>query len=175
MGHPAAFVCGTLCDDFLNRKQVVGADGNMYAWTPGSQPTVCSSGDGGLGNGADYNCPAGPWTLVQIPGGVSTGSGYPAFAANNGPQQQIGPAPQPPDTHTHKYSDYLACAFGTEINDMFGDKNKAATTVLINIAPLAPANYLKGGPIPYLIVAGVWDIGHALKARNECTASVYGR
>ena len=60
-------------------------------------------------------------------------------------------------------------------NDMFGDKNKTATTVLINIAPLAPANYLKGGPIPYLVVAGVWDIGHALKARSECTASVYGR
>lgn len=109
-----------------------------------------------------------------------------AEAANNGNCQApflcnptntpvVQKTPTPPDTHTHSYSDYVACAFGTEINDMFGDKGKAATTVLINIAPLAPANYLKGGPIPYLIVAGVWDIGHALKARRECTASVYGR
>lgn len=80
------------------------------------------------------------------------------LAANNGNCQApflcnptntpvVQKTPTLPDTHTHSYPDYLACAFGTEINDMFGDKGKAATTVLINIAPLAPANYLKGGPL----------------------------
>jgi hypothetical protein len=57
---------------------------------------------------------------------------------------------------------------------MFGDKNKAETTILVNIAPFAPTNLPKAPPWFHLGVAAAWDIGHALKANRECTASVYG-
>jgi hypothetical protein len=69
---------------------------------------------------------------------------------------------------------YVPCAIGEGINQFWGDDDKAAATVLANIAPLAPANLLKGGPWVYVGLAGVYDISNALSVRKTCTQSVYG-
>jgi len=99
-------------------------------------------------------------------------------AANNGPTATIGPPSQqykPAPTGLKKYlTQYVPCAVGEGINQFWGDDDKAAATVLANIAPLAPANLLKGGPWVYVGLAGVYDISNALSVRKTCTQSVYG-
>jgi len=180
---------GLLSDDAIACTVSCGGGGVFAAPTgqlPGDAPgngSGCTVSIGG-GISIDFSaCPVGGRSGREErdrPGSD------PNKAANNGNCQApflckptttpvVQKPPTSPDTHTYKYSDYVECAFGTEINDMFGDKGKAATTVLINIAPLAPTNLLKAPPWFYLGVAATWDIGHALKARSECTASVYGR
>jgi RHS repeat-associated protein len=98
--------------------------------------------------------------------------------ANNGPTATIGPPSQqykPAPTGLKKYlTQYVPCAIGEGINQFWGDDGKAAATVLANIAPLAPANLLKGGPWLYVGLAGVYDSSKALSVRKTCTQSVYG-
>jgi hypothetical protein len=119
-------------------------------------------------------------TLVSPPayswGDITIGSGIPG--ANNGPTATIGPPSQqykPAPTGLKKYlTQYVPCAIGEGINQFWGDDDKAAATVLANIAPLAPANLLKGGPWVYLGLTAAYDFSNALAVRQTCTQSVYG-
>ena len=89
----------------------------------------------------------------------------------------IGPPPQPKPgpTGLKKYlTQYVPCAVGEGINQFWGDDDTAAATVLANIAPLAPANLLKGGPFVYLAITAGYDFSKAFQVRQTCTQSVYG-
>jgi RHS repeat-associated protein len=97
-------------------------------------------------------------------------------AANNS-TATIGPPPQPKPgpTGLKKYlTQYVPCAVGEGINQFWGDDDTAAATVLANIAPLAPANLLKGGPFVYLAITAAYDFSKAFQVRQTCTQSVYG-
>ena len=100
------------------------------------------------------------------------------FLCNQIPITQIGPSPQKPNsgtTGTKKYlTQYVPCAIGEGVNQFWGDDEKAAATVLVNIAPFAPASLLKGGPWTYLLLSAAYDVSNALQVRQSCTKSVYG-
>ncbi len=115
------------------------------------------------------------YSTTSQSGGGGGGGGNGNNQAAKTPTPVVQKPPSQPDTHTHKYSDFLQCTLANKGEAFFGDDDKTGTTVLINIAPLAPANYLKGGPLPYLIVQAAYDWNIALTANKECTEMVYGK
>jgi hypothetical protein len=69
---------------------------------------------------------------------------------------------------------YVPCAIAEGIDRFWGDDETAGATVLANIAPLAPANLLKGGPFVNLAITAAYDFGKVFQVRQTCTQSVYG-
>jgi RHS repeat-associated protein len=152
-------------------------------------PEVCTIDSVyGIGEGSDYDMPQPTGcglrsnrNLYQYcryhacPNFPPTGGGG-SSAANNS-TATIGPPPQPKPgpTGLKKYlTQYVPCAVGEGIRQFWEDDDKAAATVLANIAPLAPANLLKGGPFVYLAITAAYDFSNALQVRQTCTQSVYG-
>jgi RHS repeat-associated protein len=89
-----------------------------------------------------------PNSVFQSIAAANNGNCQAPFLCNPGNTATIGPTPQPkqnPPGLKPYLTKYVPCAAGGLVNQFFGDDDTAATTVLINIAPLAPANYLKGG------------------------------
>lgn len=75
---------------------------------------------------------------------------------------------------THNYWDYLGCVYNQLIAKQIETPEEGGLTVLLNAAPFAKKTLLKASPEFYLVVAGIWDMGLALKARAVCSQQVYG-